>query len=204
MILHSAWVRNKNYSKTIRHNAAAFNAKSSATAAGTAVSELLNSQLCSIRLVSFLAGACILIYFYCLKIELTKNVAWVLIVRGWCRFKNIMLCDSNETFLLTWYDYMTGNFWSDQVSQWFFVMVEIFVQPLVGVCCAWLYFIFKLRLSLMFSRHIFVESADYCAGLAGNFPDASTGCIQQKLFDLLGIMIHCPNQQPDGRSSTQS
>ena len=44
----------------------------------------------------------------------------------------------------------------------------------------------------MFSRHIFVESADYCAGLAGNFPDASTGRIQQKLFDLLGIMIHCP------------
>jgi hypothetical protein len=54
---------------------AAFNAKGSATAAGTAVAELLNSQLCIIQLVSFLAGACILIYFYCLKIELTKNLA---------------------------------------------------------------------------------------------------------------------------------
>ena len=33
--------------KTIpKHNAAAFNAKGSATAAGTAVAELLNSQLC--------------------------------------------------------------------------------------------------------------------------------------------------------------
>jgi hypothetical protein len=51
------------------------NAKGSATAAGTAVAELLNSQLCTIQFVSFLAVACILIYFFCLKIELTKNVA---------------------------------------------------------------------------------------------------------------------------------
>jgi hypothetical protein len=51
------------------------NAKGSATAAGTIVAELLNSQLCTIEFVSFLAVACILIYFFCLKIELTKNVA---------------------------------------------------------------------------------------------------------------------------------
>ena len=57
------------------HNAAGFNAKGSATAAGTAVAELLNSLLCIIQLISFLAGACILIYFYGLKIEHTKNVA---------------------------------------------------------------------------------------------------------------------------------
>ncbi len=75
MILHSARARNLNCFTTIRYNAAAFNAKGSATAAGTAVAELLNSQLCTIQLVSFLAGACILIYFYCFKIELTKDVA---------------------------------------------------------------------------------------------------------------------------------
>ncbi len=48
----------------IRHNAALLNAKGSATAAGTAVAELLNSQLCTIQFVSFLGGACILIYFF--------------------------------------------------------------------------------------------------------------------------------------------
>ena len=82
------------------------------SSSGSAVAELLNFQLCTIQFVSFLAVACILIYFFCLKIELTKNVAWVLIVSDWCQFKYIMLCYSKETILLTWYDYMTGNLWS--------------------------------------------------------------------------------------------
>jgi hypothetical protein len=77
------------------------NAKGSATATGTAVAELLNSQLCIIQLISVLAGACIPIYFYCLKIERTKNVALVLIVSGLCQFNYFMLCDSKETVLLT-------------------------------------------------------------------------------------------------------
>ena len=51
------------------------------------------------------------------------------------------------------------------------IMVEIFVQPLVGGCCAGLYL-------KTFSQHMFVESADYCAGLAGNFRDSSIRCIQ--------------------------
>jgi hypothetical protein len=53
-----------------------------ATAACTAVAELLNSQVRFIQLISFLAGACSLTYLNCLKIELTKNVGCVLIVLG--------------------------------------------------------------------------------------------------------------------------
>ena len=102
MILQLGQGQKLNYSHNAAgHNAAGFNAKGSATAAGTAVAELLNSQLCIIQLISVLAGACILIYFYCLKIERTKNVALVLIVSGLCQFNYFMLCDSKETVLLT-------------------------------------------------------------------------------------------------------
>ena len=55
--------------------------------------------------------------------ELTKNLVWV----TGSSFEvgaslNILCCaTAKETFLSTWYDYMTGKFWSDQdkVSQWF-------------------------------------------------------------------------------------
>jgi hypothetical protein len=46
----------------------------SATTVHTAVAELFNSQVRLIQLVSFLAGACNLIYLDGLKTELTTNV----------------------------------------------------------------------------------------------------------------------------------
>ncbi len=50
------------------------NAAGIAAAACTVVAQLLYYQVFVIHLVSFLAVACITIYLYCLKIELSKNV----------------------------------------------------------------------------------------------------------------------------------
>jgi hypothetical protein len=90
----------------------------SASAARTAVAELLNSHVRFIQLVLSLAGVYNLIYLNCLKIELTKNVGWVLMVLSWYPFKNIMLCDSNRLF--TWYDTILWQVISDRTrKRWF-------------------------------------------------------------------------------------
>jgi hypothetical protein len=98
---HSARARNKNYSNLsefcrVPTQCGDFNVRGSATAFRTAVGELLSSQVRFIQLVSLLERACNLIYFNCLKIELTKNLNLVLIVLGWYQFMHIMLCDSER------------------------------------------------------------------------------------------------------------
>jgi hypothetical protein len=55
--LRSARARNKKYSNLFCTQRGSFDVRGSATAARTAVAELLISQSCLIQLVSFLAGA---------------------------------------------------------------------------------------------------------------------------------------------------
>jgi hypothetical protein len=68
MSLHSDGPVIKTIPKNIGQQSGNFNARGSAKTAGKAVTELLYSQVCCIQFVSFLSGACILIFFYCLHL----------------------------------------------------------------------------------------------------------------------------------------